>query len=602
MKPSLLRRALLRALVALALLAPGVTRGSNDCSNLCTQTACGVDCTEADLRDAVAKANACSADSAFTRTITFNCGPGTIIGMQQTSTIGACQSDSERYAVCLSGHHIVIDGESKVTFTYTGAGQCASDQCGTVQPALFTLKGSHNTVKNFAMEYFPEGIILRDASSSSNTVSGVTSDHICDDAITVHEGLDHTVAGNTLTGNTSAGSGHTCYRNDCQTSGPCGVDKAIQVNGGTSTIVGNIINTIGAPVHVAGGAHTIAYNTAIGSTSSQNVCFGCSVVPYPSGAVATVVMEGNSIHWCKWAVRVVDAAVVEANNNTVQNSWLAAFTVRGTGNGRLKGAGNRMYRNGHYASSDCQRGALVARDNASAQIDFGGGNYGGQPVVGALSVGGNKFCGQGSLMDIWNSTDSCTGAAGASIGARANCFDSVPPAVQDPAPITTATGGYAQCTQAECAFGGVNGPFTLSVNLAGRGEGAVASNPPGINCGTDCAEMWSAAAVVTLTATPGPGSGFTGFAGDADCADGVVTMNGAKACTAVFAPMPPATTTTSAATTTSTSTTSTSTSTTSTSTSTTSPPICLTTGAPCANSNQCCSRRCVHLASVGVCG
>jgi hypothetical protein len=39
---------------------------------------------------------------------------------------------------------------------------------------------------------------------------------------------------------------------------------------------------------------------------------------------------------------------------------------------------------------------------------------------------------------------------------------------------------------------------------------------------------------VTLTVTPSAGSTFDGWSGDADCADGVVTMNAAKSCKARF--------------------------------------------------------------------
>jgi Zn-dependent metalloprotease len=62
----------------------------------------------------------------------------------------------------------------------------------------------------------------------------------------------------------------------------------------------------------------------------------------------------------------------------------------------------------------------------------------------------------------------------------------------------------------------------------------VSLNPTGIDCGADCAEAYDQGAVVTLQAAPDPGFVFTGWSGDPDCTDGVVTLNAHRACTATF--------------------------------------------------------------------
>jgi alpha-tubulin suppressor-like RCC1 family protein len=73
---------------------------------------------------------------------------------------------------------------------------------------------------------------------------------------------------------------------------------------------------------------------------------------------------------------------------------------------------------------------------------------------------------------------------------------------------------------------------TLTVTKTG--SGTVTSSPAGIDCGSDCSEDYVESTAVTLTATPDAGSIFTGWSGDADCNDDMVTMDSAKTCTATF--------------------------------------------------------------------
>jgi len=72
------------------------------------------------------------------------------------------------------------------------------------------------------------------------------------------------------------------------------------------------------------------------------------------------------------------------------------------------------------------------------------------------------------------------------------------------------------------------------VTKAGTASGRIISNPAGIDCGSDCAESYSAGKIVVLTAVPGANSKFSGWSGDADCSDGAVTMNAGKTCKATF--------------------------------------------------------------------
>ena len=86
--------------------------------------------------------------------------------------------------------------------------------------------------------------------------------------------------------------------------------------------------------------------------------------------------------------------------------------------------------------------------------------------------------------------------------------------------------------------------FLLQTGLDGSGR--VVSEPAGIDCTQDavtgalsgqCAAIFPRDAIITLTAVPADGWTFVSWSGeDADCADGIVTMDAAKRCIATFAP------------------------------------------------------------------
>lgn len=77
---------------------------------------------------------------------------------------------------------------------------------------------------------------------------------------------------------------------------------------------------------------------------------------------------------------------------------------------------------------------------------------------------------------------------------------------------------------------------TLTVSTTGSGTGSVSSSPAGIDCGLDCSQSYNEGTSVTLTATPGGGSVFSGWSGGGCSGTGscVVTMDGAKSVTADF--------------------------------------------------------------------
>jgi sugar lactone lactonase YvrE len=85
---------------------------------------------------------------------------------------------------------------------------------------------------------------------------------------------------------------------------------------------------------------------------------------------------------------------------------------------------------------------------------------------------------------------------------------------------------------------------TLTVNKGGTGVGTVTSTPSGIDCGSNCSEVYSDGTSVTLTPTSSPGSYFAGWSGAGCSGFGVchVTLTSDQTATANFlvsAPPPP---------------------------------------------------------------
>ncbi len=82
--------------------------------------------------------------------------------------------------------------------------------------------------------------------------------------------------------------------------------------------------------------------------------------------------------------------------------------------------------------------------------------------------------------------------------------------------------------------GQVDGVSSLSVGNAGTGTGTIISSSGGINCGTSCWADFATGTSVSLAAVPGVDTVFSGWSGDPDCLDGIVTMTKNKNCIANF--------------------------------------------------------------------
>ena len=100
--------------------------------------------------------------------------------------------------------------------------------------------------------------------------------------------------------------------------------------------------------------------------------------------------------------------------------------------------------------------------------------------------------------------------------------------------VTVTAPGGASATHPAAFTVNVAEHPTLTVIRTGGGANTVKSTPTGINCGATCVKSFHTGTVVTLLPLPGANYVFGGWSGATDCADGVVTMDADKTCTAAF--------------------------------------------------------------------
>ena len=85
-------------------------------------------------------------------------------------------------------------------------------------------------------------------------------------------------------------------------------------------------------------------------------------------------------------------------------------------------------------------------------------------------------------------------------------------------------------------YGTIPANSTLNVSKAGQGAGTITSVPSGIDCGSDCTELYLWGAIITLTAQSDLSSTFSGWVGcySANGNQCIIDMTGDQAVTATF--------------------------------------------------------------------
>ncbi len=101
--------------------------------------------------------------------------------------------------------------------------------------------------------------------------------------------------------------------------------------------------------------------------------------------------------------------------------------------------------------------------------------------------------------------------------------------------------GTGVCTISMTALTSVTANFALSdyalnISKIGLGDGTVSSSPAGLSCGSSCSVSFVSGTLVTLVATPSPGSAFAGWSGGGCAGTGTcsVYMNAVANVTADF--------------------------------------------------------------------
>lgn len=254
-------------------------------------------------------------------------------------------------------------------------------------------------------------------------------------------------------------------------------------------------------VHLMSGKNVGGGIAYVGSLSSPTIAYGVS-----AGLSGTFNASNPQIIWDSVVVaHEIGHAFGSSHTHTYDNPFIAPSPNTG-------------------GAIDC-----CYSDNATGQCGValgGGGRVGSLPGTSSITGGGS---GQrnGTIMSY------CHLISPAYMGNLAWTFGTDHPYGVNPGRVPIVMSNQAQSKLPL----DTSGTFDLTVSKSGTGT--VTSSPAGINCGTDCTESLASGTVVTLTAAPGSGYNFSGWAGDCSgTGTCTVTMNSAKNVVANFAPTP----------------------------------------------------------------
>jgi len=238
-------------------------------------------------------------------------------------------------------------------------------------------------------------------------------------------------------------------------------------------------------------------------------------------------ITGNLIANCRFAGIGLMGNTISIEDysgaDIVESIWVYNNTIYGNNYG-ISGGDNLLAINNIIANSITKgvwrvQGPAGASSSVAYTLFYNNGVDADQSTLGA----GNKF-GQNPLFayapnagpdGVWSTVDD--DFSGLTLQSGSPAID----AGYDPTCPATDLKGVSRPQGAHCDIGAVEftgyqpppppQTFTLTVNKTGTGT--VTSNLAGINCGSDCSEVYTNNTQVTLSATPGAGSTFIGWNG-----------------------------------------------------------------------------------------
>ena len=253
------------------------------------------------------------------------------------------------------------------------------------------------------------------------------------------------------------------------------------------------------------GSHGIAiYDDGVQRPDATTEWYGPRTIAF--GADGTRLYGGDG--YSAWALTVTGTGVTVARE----------VEVPGCGGRMVYWAGLLACGNAILSSDTLEFAGRLPWNYIVSDFDLPGGA--------ALSAAVPEFDGSAAYLVSWDLTT-----------LRAHWWIKIAPTSSDGSPtrlVAYPAGAAIRISAGRLFLCDTRDAYPLMLSRSGPGWGTVSASPSDLRCGEDCARLLAAGTVVSLGATPATGSKFTGWEGDADCADGSVTLDRARSCVARF--------------------------------------------------------------------